>query len=62
MMLLACGDVSSNPGPISYPCAVCLRGLHSNHRAIQCDSCQFWSHIGCVGVYMELQAKSDFSW
>ena len=40
--------------------------MNSNHKALQCDGCQSWSHIRCVGVshrvYGELQCKSTFSW
>ena len=65
-LLLLCGDVSLNPGPVRYPCTVCSKCVRSNQRALQCDMCQLWSHLTCVGVdrdfYAELQEKSEFSW
>ena len=65
-LLLLAGDVLPNPGPIQHPCAVCCKCVRSNQRALQCDKCQLWSHIKCVGivdsVYRELQAKDAFSW
>ena len=65
-LLLLCCDVSVNPGPVRYPCTVCSKCVRSNQRALQCDMCQLWSHLTCVGVdrdfYAELQEKSEFSW
>ena len=40
------GDISSNPGPVQYPCAVCSRAVAKNHRALLCDGCSKWCHIG----------------
>ena len=41
---------SLHPGPVKFPCAICSRPLASNHCALQCDYCDFWCHIKCVGV------------
>ena len=66
LLLLLGGDVSENPGPVRYPCTVCSRSVHSNHKALQCDNCQMWSHIKCVSIsndyYAVLQQTTDFSW
>ena len=65
-LLILSGDISTNPGPVNHPCTVCSRNVHRNHRALQCDGCQLWSHIKCVGIsgraYVLLQNMSDFSW
>ena len=65
-LLLLCGDISTNPGPIQHPCTVCSGSVRSNHCALQCDNCNFWSHARCVGVdasfYRKLQLKGDFCW
>ena len=45
-LLMIAGDISSNPGPVQYPCAVCSRPVAKNHRALLCDGCCKWCHIG----------------
>ena len=50
LLVLLSGDVHLHPGPVKYPCAICSRPVASNHRALQCDRCDFWCHIKCVGV------------
>ena len=65
-LLLLCGDISTNPGPIRHPCTVCSGSVRSNQCALQCDNCNVWSHARCVGVndsfYRELQLQGDFCW
>ena len=65
-LLILSGDISTNPGPSVYPCTVCSHSVHRNHRALQCDSCQLWSHINCVSVsscaYELLCSMTEFSW
>ena len=39
----------NNPNPF-FPCGKCGLKVHDNHKAIQCDSCNFWTHIKCDGV------------
>ncbi|XP_060587491.1 uncharacterized protein LOC132743001 [Ruditapes philippinarum] len=29
------------------PCVHCDRGVYSNHRAVECDSCHRWQHLLC---------------
>ena len=64
-MLILCGDVSLNPGPVQCPCTVCEKCVRSNQRALLCDECELWSHANCVGikadVYNKLKEKMDFS-
>ena len=56
----------TNPGPVMYPRTICGENARANHRALQCDARQLWSHASCVhvkdGLYRELQAKVQFSW
>ena len=49
-LLLSSGDIALIPGPVNNPCAICLRLVASNYRALQCDDCQFWTHIRCGDV------------
>ena len=32
---------------VKYPCGVCGKSVAKNHRAIQCDLCDYWIHIKC---------------
>ena len=62
LLLILSGDISTNPGPTKDPCTACSCNVNKNHKALQCDSCQFWSHIRCVGiskcVYEDLQGRA----
>ena len=58
LLLLACGDVHSNPGPGStceYPCLVCNRGVRDDQDGLYCEACFNWSHRVCVGM-----SESDY--
>ena len=35
---------------VKFPCSICLKTVKSNHKAVQCDSCDLWVHIGCNGT------------
>lgn len=50
LLVLLSGVVHLHPGPVKYPCAICSRPVASNPCALQCDRCDFWGHIKCVGV------------
>ena len=50
LLLLLCGDVSLNPGPVKNPCGICSRPIAKNHRAILCEACYCWHHIKCAGI------------
>ena len=59
-LLLLAGDVSSNPGPVKDPCAICSKGCRSNQRAIQCDGCDKWqSEIRLIEKRMYLKPASQ---
>ena len=53
LLLLACGDVHSNPGPGSAtpcecPCAVCDVEVSDDQHGLFCEVCCNWSHRTCV--------------
>lgn len=50
LLVLLAGDVSSNPGPVKDPCAICSKGCHSNQKAVQCDECNKWNHAKCINI------------
>ena len=62
--LIVSGDISVNPGP--EKCAVCLKTVARNHRALSCDHCDSWCHMKCGDVtpkqYREFQQMDGFSW
>ena len=33
-----------------YPCGTCQRIVGVRNKAIQCEVCNFWNHIGCDGI------------
>ena len=33
-----------------YPCGICSKNVNSNHKAIQCDRCNYWNHIKCDNI------------
>ena len=50
LLLLVCGDISLNPGPVKNPCGFCWKPVAKTHRAIYCDGCFYWCHIKCAGI------------
>ena len=65
-LLFLSGNVHVNPGPVQFPCGTCGRSVNKNHRALMCDGCDLWYHIGCVGVggceYSRNLSLSDLNW
>ena len=51
-LLILSGDIELNPGPrsVRYPCKECGRACTSNPESIQCDSCESWIHVKCLGM------------
>ena len=50
---------------IKHPCSICYKSVKSNHKAVQCDVCDLWVHIGCNGTTVdeyELLKISDDPW
>ena len=33
-----------------YPCGTCRRIVGVRNKAIQCEVCNYWNHIGCDGI------------
>ena len=65
-LVLLAGDVSSNPGPVNYPCGICSKGCRSNQKAVQCDGCDKWHHTKCMNMgsdeYQSLAINESSSW
>lgn len=65
MILVLCGDISTNPGPPADTCGSCYKHIKTNQRGICCDDCNNWYHPKCINMsvkeYNQL-AKSDFQW
>ena len=66
LLVLLAGDVSSNPGPVKDPCAICFKGCRSNQKAVQCDECDNWHHVKCINMgfdeYHSLQINKTSTW
>lgn len=39
-----------NLSPVKDRCFLCNKGFRSNQKAVQCDSCDNWYHVKCVGM------------
>ena len=67
-LLMIAGDISLNPGPVQYPCAVCSRAVAKNHQALLCGGCGKWCHIGPrwgkvkPKKYETLKELDSFNW
>ena len=65
ILLLLCGDIESNPGPINV-CPICQNKVLDHHHAVLCDGCNCWYHRQCVNmtkkVYQNLARMSSFAW
>ena len=48
------GDLEQNPGPGtssgSFPCTQCHQNVTWSAEALQCDGCDKWLHINCIGL------------
>ena len=46
-----------------YPCRVCRDEVTNEDSSIQCDLCDQWSHIDCIGISIRKyeKLKSDSS-
>jgi hypothetical protein len=65
IILLLCGDIEVNPGPVSI-CPICRSTVQQHHHAVSCDRCNYWYHIQCVGIsnsmYQEFAKMVSFHW
>ena len=56
ILTLLSGDIAMNPGPTSYPCAKCNKGVRVG---VFCKTCNLWIHKKCEGLSnSELKALS----
>ena len=65
ILLLLCGDIESNPGPVQFPCGVCEKDVRDNQRAISCDGCDTWWHFKCItmsNITYKALRNSSKSW
>ena len=46
-LLILCGDISLNPGPLRYPCEICGQAVRKTRRAIMCKECSVWFYQAC---------------
>jgi len=46
-LVLLSGDIALNPGPISYPCSKCSKGVRVG---VLCMHCKLWIHKNCEGL------------
>ena len=47
-----------------FPCGICTKNVNTNHKAVQCDLCNYHNHIKCDGIdnkTYEILVKSDDS-
>ena len=48
---------------IKFPCKICKKSVHSNHKSIQCDLCDNWIHLKCNKLndtdYNSLKASNE---
>ena len=60
-ILLLSGDISTNPGPVKYPCGKCSKPVKRNQRGIYCEDCTYWYHIKCIDLdeYQRLSTSSE---
>ena len=56
ILLANANDINPNPGPTHndstiFPCGTCDQPVTWDNRAIRCDTCDQWYHIGCQDVH-----------
>ncbi|KAL3887421.1 hypothetical protein ACJMK2_027363, partial [Sinanodonta woodiana] len=63
LVILLSGDIHLNPGPVRHPCTYCYKPVKGNQKALQCDFCDFWTHLKCTelsrGEYTRLSNCDD---
>ena len=67
LLLKLSGDIETNPGPqsVEFPCGVCHRACRERQQAVQCDSCETWSHRRCLAMHPKIYnalANTSISW
>ena len=50
-ILLACGNISTNPGPSSrFNCGLCDHRVTWRDQGVCCDKCGIWYHVACQSI------------
>ena len=62
VIIILCGDIAQNPGPIKHPCGLCHISIRNNQRAIQCEDCFFWHRIKCINMSIKEYNDLSNSW
>ena len=53
------------PRNVKFPCRKCEKPVAKNHRAVQCDVCDYWVHIKCnniTALKYESMQEDDNKW
>ena len=65
-LILLPGDVNLNPDPVKDPCFLCNKGSRNKQKAAQCDDCDNWYHVKCIGMknceYLDLVSDPSVNW
>ena len=63
-LLKISADCHPNPGPRTpkFPCLVCKKAVKNDHNSVQCETCERWGHVECLGITEErFQVLVDYS-
>ena len=47
-VLLLCGDISTNPGPVNVNCDNCMKTIRKNQKSVTCEICFGQRHLNCT--------------
>ena len=51
LVLVIAGDIETNLRPQQkFLCGKCRKSVYWNQKGIQCDGCDRWHHINCIGI------------
>lgn len=56
-LVLLCGDVLQNPGPVCIQCFNCHKTITKNQGRADCSDCLQSYHLKCLGVDFETSKK-----
>ena len=57
-LVLLCGDVLQNPGPVRIQCFNCHKTIRKNQGRADCSDCLQSYHLKCLGADFETSKKS----
>ena len=66
-LLKISSDCHPNPGPRppKFPCLKCRKAVKNGHASVQCETCEQWGHVECLGitdVRFEVLVDYSFAW